>query len=258
MIYHLRISLSKSEMNLRNKTPLMIACRYGSVESVRVLLERKAKPNTIINNKCAFSEMIKIINDEICKFEDEFNNLEEYLSLTDDLREKKLVEVEYSIKESGVRSIIEKTKLLIDYGFDVNQTIDQSSALEMAMNVDVRLVKFLLDQGANPNILHCYQYIIEQAIIKKDLELVKTLIDGGAKVFVNDYITIFDRFKDENFDQKIFQVIYDHVRLQESDYIIDFLHISGIIKYQKSVLKELVIQDNGLLTKTNRYGYTDG
>jgi ankyrin repeat protein len=81
--------------------------------------------------------------------------------------------------------------LLIEYGADVNAAVDvDCGPLMEACGKDMKLVEFLLENGADPNrIRKGYQYPLLKAVASGDMDLVDLLLDHGADVrYNNGYI----------------------------------------------------------------------
>ena len=76
--------------------------------------------------------------------------------------------------------------LLVKYGAKINDPVRKPPLVLMAEKEDIDMVRFLLQQGANPNLPYSGQYLIHRAIANKQMPLAQALVAKGANVNVVD------------------------------------------------------------------------
>jgi ankyrin repeat protein len=192
-----------ADVNLRGETgntPLFEACVNTSLEMVRLLLDNGADVNKrnlfsqtplMVSNDLQIADLL-IENGADEEVEDIYGeNVREYAvnnnELTFYLRLPPFLRAVYVGK-------LDKVKNLLDEGANINETYDSFTGLMLSSkrinNTDI--IRFLLERGADPNIIDSMGYAAIDSLIsaarisgrggKEFIDLLKVYIKHGAKV----------------------------------------------------------------------------
>ena len=181
--------------------PLLICARTGSAEAVRALIARKANVNATEPLRDQTALMWAVVAAarrrrahpdrawRRCRRTLAFvravvnraNPTDIYTAVVGTVSQGGSTPLLFAARQGDVDS----ARLLLASGADVNELLpDGTSALTVAVHSNhTALVQFLLERGANPNIIGSGYTALHAAVLRGNLESVKALLARGA--FVN-------------------------------------------------------------------------
>jgi ankyrin repeat protein len=181
--------------------PLLVCARTGNTEAVRALIARKANVNgrEPLRDQTALMWAVSQRRADVARILIEHgadvrarsrimravinraNPTDIYTAVVGTVSQGGSTPLLFAARQGDVDS----TRLLLASGADVNELLpDGTSALTVAAHSNhTALVQFLLERGANPNIIGSGYTALHAAVLRGNLESVKALLARGA--FVN-------------------------------------------------------------------------
>lgn len=233
-------------MNAR-LSPLMIACadeRELSIETVKTLLERGANPNQGIGSNFPENVFRSLLNSTRQEYSED--RIEDQISrqLTDRKTQTKL----------------KKLSLLIDYGLDFYQKVNRKSLMRFAFDRnEYACMKLMIDNGLDLNKKYSDDMrFLREAIYDCNYSYIKFLLENGAKVFIEEdgKLELVPYTSDDFRVPLFYKLLFDHVKTNESKYIIDFLVIAYAINDNCEFVKDAIEDDRTLIEETDCDGDT--
>jgi ankyrin repeat protein len=192
MIDHVHLTLllleNKADPNLHNKegwTPLTLACEKGSISLVKPLLTYKADPN--LENKGSGGHPPLFY----ASLHGDVDIIDALVDAGADVNKKNALGTGVPpIITAAINSKFAAVGALVKHGAEPNVKHPYSKEwllmIVLQVSLDEYWVKLLLDHGADPNILDNDGFsALQYAVTKRELGLMKVLIDGGANVNFN-------------------------------------------------------------------------
>jgi ankyrin repeat protein len=167
-----KLLLEKVDVNdsIHGVAPILFAVRQQHNELIRVLVDAQADVN---QESDATTPLIYAIN------RNDTERVQLLLQLRADPKKGKYFPLAVAVKNTTILS------LLIESGANVPEELNKTLLLAISEK-QVQAVKILVQAGANPN-FKCRGYTpLTLAIIKKNLEIIKFLLDNKAQVNEED------------------------------------------------------------------------
>jgi len=175
----LKLNLSKSN-SLGNQystfSLLQYAVKFNKIEIVKILIDLEVNPNqvTFNDNSYPLIESICENNKEITDILINCKNIN--VNVYNDLLESPLF---YACLNNDYKLV----KLLIEKGANVNH-VNGSGESILSITLDLNIVKLLLISGANPNLENNYDYStpLIEAVRESNFNKIKLMVEHGAEI----------------------------------------------------------------------------